>query len=321
MAGASGGALAAQVTLAGGFGFLAAGYGSADKLRAEFEIARNLIQPNEKGILPVGVGFLGWLLDKNEELAKEQISVALEYGVQAIWLSFGDRLDYWVDYIRKLNESKCGHKVLFFVQITSAKEAEMAVNVLKADIIVAQGTEAGGHGSANGLSLLALVPSVLSVVPPDGPPVLAAGGLVTGAHLAALLALGASGIVIGTRFLLCPESLYTDSQRNALLSADSTQSVRTMAFDEARETLGWPKGIDGRGLHNATVEDYNRGEDVKILRKKYQEAQEKDDTSRIVVWAGASVGLMNKIQPAKEVVTEIHEECRKRLNVVASLGL
>jgi nitronate monooxygenase len=282
------------VTLAGGFGFLAAGtrelecfsglsqprilpfigYGSADKLRAEFEIARNLIQPNEKGILPVGVGFLGWLLDKNEELAKEQISVALEYGVQAIWLSFGDRLDYWVDYIRKLNESKCGHKVLFFVQITSAKEAEMAVNVLKADIIVAQGlsfpffmidplifltdigilgTEAGGHGSANGLSLLALVPSVLSVVPPDGPPVLAAGGLVTGAHLAALLALGASGIVIGTRFLLCPESLYTDSQRNALLSADSTQSVRTMAFDEARETLGWPKGIDGRGLHNGSV--------------------------------------------------------------------
>ena len=78
----------------------------------------------------------------------------------------------------------------------------------------------------------------------------AAGGLATGAQIAALLALGASGAVLGTRFLLCPESLYTDSQRQALIEAQSSESVRTMAFDYARNNLSWPKGVDGRGLRN-----------------------------------------------------------------------
>ena len=75
----------------------------------------------------------------------------------------------------------------------------------------------------------------------------------TGAHMAALLALGSAGIVVGTRFLLSPESQYTDGQRKALLEADSARSVRTMAFDQARKTLGWPQGIDGRGLYNGKL--------------------------------------------------------------------
>ena len=100
---------------------------------------------------------------------------------------------------------------------------------------------------------MTLFPLVASLVPEsNGPPLLAAGGVATGSQVAALLALGASGVVLGTRFLLSPESLYTDAQRRALLDAESTQSVRTMAFDYARNTLGWPKGIDGRGLRNGT---------------------------------------------------------------------
>lgn len=79
---------------------------------------------------------------------------------------------------------------------------------------------------------------------------MAAGGLATGVQIAALLTLGASGAALGTRFLLCPESLYTDRQRQALVDAESSQSVRTMAFDLARNTLSWPKGVDGRGLRN-----------------------------------------------------------------------
>jgi nitronate monooxygenase len=185
------------------------------------------------------------------------------------------------------------------------------------------GIEAGGHGAARGTPLLSLVPSVLKVVPSQIP-VLAAGGLVTGAHMAALLALGAAGIVVGTRFLTAPESQYTDGQRKALLDADSTRSVRTTAFDEARKTLGWPQGIDGRGLYNGmltdrddtfcviscviltqpcsppdTVADYNRGEDVEILRSRYQDALANDDANRTVVWAGTGVGLIDRIQSAK----------------------
>ncbi|KAH6916196.1 2-nitropropane dioxygenase [Coprinopsis sp. MPI-PUGE-AT-0042] len=317
MAGASGGDLASQVSLAGGFGFLATGYGSTERLRSELDITRNAFR--DRQTLPIGVGFLGWLLDKSEELAMEQLSLTLEYHVQAIWLAFGDRLEYWVDYIHQACKDKGSqYKPLICIQITSPQEATMAVEKLKADVIIAQGVEAGGHGAAKGTPLLSLVPAVLEVVP-SHIPVLAAGGLVTGAHMAALLALGAAGIVVGTRFLTAPESQYTDGQRKALLDADSTRSVRTMAFDQARKTLGWPQGIDGRGLYNDTVADYDRGEDVEILGSRYQEAQAKDDANRIVVWAGTGVGLIDRIQSAKDIVNEIHEECLRRLSVVYAL--
>jgi nitronate monooxygenase len=112
------------------------------------------------------------------------------------------------------------------------------------------GTEAGGHGSTSGTPLLTLVSSILGAISQNGPPVLAAGGLVNGGHLASLLTLGASGAVFGTRFLLSPESQYSDVQRQALIAARTSDSVHTMAFDYARNTLGWPRGIDGRGLRN-----------------------------------------------------------------------
>ena len=87
--------------------------------------------------------------------------------------------------------------------------------------------------------------------PKAGPPVLAAGGMVHGGHLASILALGASGVVFGTRFALSPESAYSDVERKALIEAKTSSTVRTVAFDEARNTLGWPRGIDGRGLRNS----------------------------------------------------------------------
>ena len=113
------------------------------------------------------------------------------------------------------------------------------------------GIEGGGHGASSGSPVLTLVSSILSAVPEPSPPILAAGGMVNGGHLAALLILGASGAVFGTRFLVSPESLYTDVQRRALVAASSSSSVRTMAFDHARGTTGWPRGIDGRGLRNS----------------------------------------------------------------------
>jgi nitronate monooxygenase len=118
------------------------------------------------------------------------------------------------------------------------------------------GIEAGGHGAVSGLPVITLLSSILSGVPEASPPILAAGGMVNGGHLAAVLTLGASGAVFGTRFLLSPESLYTDVQRQALLAASSSASVRTMAFDYARGTMGWPCGIDGRGLHNGPCSVY-----------------------------------------------------------------
>lgn len=163
-----------------------------------------------------------------------------------------------------------------FIQVSTVPDVRRALTEWDADVIVVQGTysrynrskrivlttstrpgnEAGGHGVAASLPLLTLFPLLANEVAlysragRPKPPVLAAGGLATGAHVASLLALGAAGAVLGTRFLLSPESKYTDSQRAALLAAPSALSVRTMAFDEARGTLGWPAGVDGRGLRN-----------------------------------------------------------------------
>lgn len=125
---------------------------------------------------------------------------------------------------------------------------------------------------------------------------MAAGGLADGAHVAAVLVLGASGAALGTRFLLTPECTYSSNQKQALLAAVDT--VRTLAFDEVRSSMGWPQGVDGRALWNKTVEDKTIGRDLEERQKLFLEATKKDDTSRSATWAGASIGLMNEIKGA-----------------------
>ncbi|GLB43445.1 putative nitronate monooxygenase [Lyophyllum shimeji] len=317
MAGASGGALAARAFQGGGFGFIGYGYQSLEKLKSEVDTARSILQVDSHAPLPIGIGYLGWRLERPNTPAKELLSLALDNNVQAVWFSFGLELQRWIKFIRD-NELKQGATKIF-VQVSSVEEALVAAHDWKVDVIVAQGTEAGGHGSSTAPSLLALLSEILSIIPKDGPPVLGAGGLANGGHIASLLALGASGAVLGTRFLLSPESLYSEHQRQALLSAHTTSSVRSMAFDQARDTLGWPSGVDGRGLRNSTVIDFEKGVEIGELRRKYAEGVTADDPDRIVVWAGTGVGLMNRVQPAREIVEELHDECVARLRAAASL--
>lgn len=92
--------------------------------------------------------------------------------------------------------------------------------------------------------------SVLDVVPPQFP-VIAAGGLANGVDVASVIKAGASGACLGTRFLLTPESSYTEVQKQVLIKATTDAAVRTMAFDHVQGTVGWwPEGVDGRGIIN-----------------------------------------------------------------------
>jgi nitronate monooxygenase len=177
------------------------------------------------------------------------------------------------------------------------------------------GIESGGHGSSFSPPLLTLVNSILSLLPKDSIPLLGAGGLSNGAHIASLLELGVSGAVLGTRFLLTPESLYTDAQKQALVAAKEGSTVRTLAFDLARDTAGWPYGIDGRGLRNSTVEDIDKGTPIETVRAKYLEGVKAGNTDRMAIWAGTSVGLMNTLQPAA-VCTSDMKLLHFRLTVV-----
>jgi len=311
MAGASGGALAAAVTAGGGFGFLAAGYDGIESLRNELKMAQSILRTPPQAAIPIGVGFLGWQL---ETTTVDLLSITLDTRVKAIWFAFGTNLGQWVEFVRNHDvKSNNGHKTLVFVQVSTAEEAHQAVNEWQVDVIVAQGIESGGHGHSSAPPLLNLVSSIIANSPTDGPPLLAAGGLSHGAHVASFLTLGAAGAVLGTRFLLTPESFYTDMQKHALLAAKDSSTVRTLAFDHARGTLGWPSGVDGRALFNDTVKDYDSGVSLDEVKKNFIHGVASGDAHRMLVWAGTGVGLMTEIKNAKTVVEELHQEIVERL--------
>jgi nitronate monooxygenase len=94
-----------------------------------------------------------------------------------------------------------------------------------------------------------------------------------------------------------------------------------MAFDEARNTLDWPEGVDGRGIRNATVVDYEAGRDDKAARQAtYMDAEKRGDADRLIVWAGTGVGNMDKIAPAGDVVRELEQEALQSMERVKAMS-
>jgi nitronate monooxygenase len=297
------------------------GLSDAASFARELDEARSILSIPHEAPLQLGAGYLGWMLDKGGNPV-DTLHVALERRVSSIWLSFGDDLGKWVERIRQYDQSrKHTHRTLIWILVNSVAEAEVAINQWKADVLVVQGEthppfnflvsqgritktgiEAGGHGHSQALPLVTLL-SLIKESLPDSPPLVAAGGLANGAQVAAMLVLGASGAAVGTRFLATPESTYTINQKNAVLAA--THSVRTPVFDQVRGTVGWPLGIDGRAIPNQTLEDEASGVEPEELKKRFVEGVKKDDTSRSVVWSGASVGLVHGISGAEVCVRQI----------------
>lgn len=119
---------------------------------------------------------------------------------------------------------------------------------------------------------------------------------------------------------MTPEATYTQEQKTMLVDADEGRTKRTMAFDEARGTTGWPTGVDGRGLVNDTVHDYEAGKgDAASRRQRYGEAVEQKDTKRIVTWAGTGVGNVKRVMPAGEIVYEIEREAIEVIEKLAGM--
>ena len=181
MGGSAGGALAAAVSNGGGFGLIGGGRGSSDWIEREIAYTR------EHTSKPWGIGFLSWAV------TVETLERSLEHGPCAVMLSFGDP--------GPLASSVRGSDAKLIIQVVDMDEARRAVDV-GADVIVAQGTEAGGHGGTR--ATLPFVPAVVDLVSPI--PVLAAGGIADGRGLAAALSLGAAGALVGTRFQASTEA-------------------------------------------------------------------------------------------------------------------
>ncbi len=283
MGSAAGGRLAAAVTNAGGLGLVGSGYASAAAIQKEL---------GEAGNTRVGIGFILWALENNPSA----LDVALAAQPAAVMLSFGDPTPF-APRIRR-----AGCKIICQVQtLAQAKEAAAA----GADIIVAQGRDAGGHsGTTRGT--MGLVPAVVDAVAPI--PVVAAGGIADGRGLAAALALGAAGISMGTRFTASRESLWDPAMKAAALAAGGDQTQQTRVFDIVRGAP-WPAIYPGRALRNAFSAEWHGREDELAARQPQAEkeylATAAADFAKRVVWAGEGVDLVNDIPTAAEIIERI----------------
>jgi nitronate monooxygenase len=283
------GRLVAAVAAAGGFGILGGGYGNEKWLAEQLE----LLQASKSRF---GVGFITWSMAKQPKL----LDLALEHRPVAIMLSFGSPAAF-VDRIKR-----AGAIVICQVQsITLAKEAVAA----GADILVAQGTEAGGHGASRGV--ITLVPEIIDVLG-GRVPVVAAGGIADGRGLAAALMLGAAGVLMGTRFYASQEAAGAQAAKERIRDVTGDDTLRSIVFDISRHNV-WPAPFTGRCLRNAYLERWY-GREVELLRHlddesaKYASAREAGDFETAAVIAGEAVGLIRDLPTAHDIIKRVMDE-------------
>lgn len=251
-----------------------------------------------------GVGLMIWALDARPEL----LEAALRAKPFAISVSFGDPAKY-ADRIRAAGVEL----------IVQAQDRETAVRAEAsgASLIVAQGTEAGGHTGAVGtLPLLQIVLDAVRV------PVVAAGGIATGRGLAAVLAAGAAGAWIGTPLLVAEEARNSGVARNRVIAAKETDTVLTRVFDVVQK-IPWPTAFPGRALRNAFTDRWH-GQEPDLAaddaaRRGFDEARKTEDYQRAHLYAGQSVGLVDRVEPAAAILARIVADAEARLRDVRSI--
>ena len=291
--------LTAAVSNAGGLGLLGGGYGDEQWLTRELDLLTTLNAP-------YGVGFITWSLAKQPKL----LDLVLERRPSAVMLSFGDP-EPFVERIRR-----AGATVICQVQsVALAKEAVAAGS----DILVAQGTEAGGHGASRGL--VTLVPEVVDAVRSEIP-IVASGGIADGRGLAAALMLGASGVLMGTRFYATREAAGAEAAKRRICAATGDDTLRSILFDISRRNV-WPAPFTGRCLRNAHLERWN-GREVELFQcvdeesTKYFAARSEGNFDIAAIIAGESAGLVRDIVSARDVVERIIREASEALGHATS---
>lgn len=298
--GASVPALAAAVSEAGGLGTIALSWTKPQDVAALVDDVRaRTSKPFHANIL------LEWP-------PEERLEAALGAGARIVSLAWGDPGPY-VDRVHAVGGLVIG-------TVGTAEEAKRFADA-GVDAICAQGWEAGGHVWGE-VATMALVPAVVDAVSPM--PVLAAGGIVDGRGLAAALALGAQGVWLGTRFLLAEEAPLHPEYRERLLRARAEDAVYAAdLFD-----VGW-ENAPHRALRNSTRAQWEsagspapggrpgegetvatRGDGTPIVRysSSMPVASIEGDIEALSMWAGQGIGLVDRVQPAAEIVRELVDE-------------
>jgi NAD(P)H-dependent flavin oxidoreductase YrpB (nitropropane dioxygenase family) len=292
--------LAAAVSNAGGLGMISVSF-----LPQPDDVRRVLRRVRELTDRPFGVNLL---LEWPQE---ERLQVCLEEKAPVISLFWGDPATH-VDAIHR-----AGARLM--QSVGTVEEAQHAVRV-GADVILAQGWEAGGHVRGE-IATMALIPSIVDAVGPT--PVVAAGGIADGRGVAAALMLGASAAALGTRFVATPEAAVPQLYRDLLVGAGTNDTIFGETFDK-----GWPH-TNMRTLMNSTMRNWieagrppigqRPGEDDVVARSadgtaipRYHVTQPlpgiEGDQEMLALYAGQSVGLVRDVRPAGEIVARLVEE-------------
>lgn len=284
------GKLAAAVTAGGGFGLIGGGYGDSTWLDAQFDICEGT---------RVGVGFITWSLRKSPSLLTD----VLKRRPAAVMLSFGDPRPF-VEEIRKSG-------ALLICQCQTTDHVWDAIDV-GADIIVAQNSEAGGHGMLRGA--LSFVPEAADLLAKHAPNsiLIAAGGIADGRGLAASLMLGAEGVLLGTRLWASSESPVHPRHHEVIIEATGDDTVRTSVVDIARQ-IEWPRGITARVRRNAFTQRWHGHENelqqnATIEAPRYRQAFADGDPENTGVWFGEAAGLISAIEPASVIIERMVTE-------------
>ncbi|KAF2831996.1 inosine monophosphate dehydrogenase [Ophiobolus disseminans] len=315
--------MAVEISKAGGIGFIGAGTDVSD-LHTHLDNARKLLHSTtlstNNDTLPIGIGFINW--GANLSLTMPLIQ---QYKPAAVWFFAPSSLDSLADWTNILRHIRPEMKV--WVQVGSVKEARDVVQRVRPDVLVVQGTDAGGHGLAQGAGLISLLPEVCDVLAglthPEwyaGPVVVAAGGIAEARGASAAMVLGASGVVLGTRFLACPEAkIARGYQKEVLRASDGGQSTaRTKVYDTLRGTTGWAESHNARGILNQSYWDAVKGMSNEENMKLYDEEMGKGDAgwgegARMTTYAGSAVGLVREVKGAGEIVREVRDGTKKLL--------
>ena len=286
MAGVAGGAMAAAASQAGGLGLIGGGYGDQGWLEQELRRSHNA---------DVGTGFITWSLAENPQL----LDIVLATKPKAIMLSFGDE----APFMRQIHDADA----VVICQVQTLEQA-LCAHDNGADVIVAQGSEAGGHAAIRGT--LSLVREVVDRI--DTIPVVAAGGIADGRGLAAALMLGAAGVLMGTRFCATQESLMPEEAKERALEASGDATMQSSVVDILRDK-NWPGPYRLRTLQNDTLNQWHGREqylvdEIDEQREAYEAAFAAHDFDHAAVIVGEATGMLRDIPTAGDVIDEIVAE-------------
>ena len=292
MAGVAGGELARAISLGGGLGMIGVGaetpaawIGEQARLPAEADVS-------------YGIGLMAWAL----ELRPELLAATIAAEPVLVSVSFGDP----GPFIGPLHDAG----IAVATAVNTRADLDRALEA-GADVIVAQGTEAGGHTGHR--ATLPLLQEALAVT---DRPVLAAGGVATGAGLAAVLVAGAAGAWVGTPFLSCTEATNSPAARARVRAASGDRTVLTSVFDVA-QALAWPARWPGRALANEFTDTWHGREDElrgdAAAAEQVRRARAEGDVEHAPVYAGESVGLVTAEESATDVVRRLAADARKAL--------